>query len=649
MQLRKFFVSPLLLIISSPTAYAAQVAQQVETLPTLTITADAPFTEQDPYNTATLTRVPYKELIQSGKRDIAGILQGYTGVAAGSVSRGYPARLSIRGSAGALGMVTVDDIPLMGVTHNLINLAAFTSESLESMDIVRGPGAYRYANTALGGVIRLSTRDNKDTNAFFRMEGGSFDTISETAGASAAGNLGRATVTLNRDDILTGSNISDPALGNRENDGARSTMAIGRYTLYPTDNLELNGTLLYNKGHSDLDGYKYFPQLSFLGATDNTRAFASTDTWLAQQTAVLTVSPHWQSSLKLGLSQQALNVRLAIARPLGDTLYVPFEFTNRLLLANWRNQHDYEWGAGDSNRLSLHWGGAVQEETGDGSFIFNLIQRQRSSPINHQRTTSTGFAGADFTLGQWSASAGVRVNHYNDFGTHPNYYFGLGWQVLPQLKLRGTAGVGFRVPSINEMWTPMLGNAQLKPERAVSGELGLDWQPLDKLSITLTGFYTRYHNLIASLPEIPVIAPINADRVRVQGLEMAWRYAILANASLGTDYTYTDSHNEQTGHNLINTPPHSARFFGDWQASQLPVTLHLEGIYTGGWQWQTPQDTSVGVDDSFRVNLQMSYSIQQNAQVYIRGENLNNNRNPMIPTFGSPGVAVYGGIKLSLF
>uniref|UniRef100_UPI0015C63CE0 TonB-dependent receptor domain-containing protein n=1 Tax=Crenothrix polyspora TaxID=360316 RepID=UPI0015C63CE0 len=140
-----------------------------------------------------------------------------------------------------------------------------------------------------------------------------------------------------------------------------------------------------------------------------------------------------------------------------------------------------------------------------------------------------------------------------------------------------------------------------------------------------------------------------ADRVRVQGLEMAWRYVVASNASVGTDYTYTDSHNAQTGHNLINTPPHNARFFGDWQASVLPVMLHLEGIYTSGWQWQTPANTSVGVDDSFRVNLQMSYNIKQNAQVYVRGENLNNNRNPMTPTYGTPGVAVYGGIKLSLF
>uniref|UniRef100_UPI0015C61CF6 TonB-dependent receptor plug domain-containing protein n=1 Tax=Crenothrix polyspora TaxID=360316 RepID=UPI0015C61CF6 len=150
-------------MMSTQAVYATQNQEQIETLPTLTITAGASPENQDQHNTATITSVPYKELIQSGKRDIAGVLQGYTGVAAGSLSRSYATRLSIRGSTGTLGMVTVDDIPLLGIANNLMNLAPFAAESLESMDIVRGSGAYRYGNTALGGVIRLSTRDNKKT------------------------------------------------------------------------------------------------------------------------------------------------------------------------------------------------------------------------------------------------------------------------------------------------------------------------------------------------------------------------------------------------------------------------------------------------------------------------------------------------------
>jgi hypothetical protein len=47
------------------------------------------------------------------------------------------------------------------------------------------------------------------------------------------------------------------------------------------------------------------------------------------------------------------------------------------------------------------------------------------------------------------------------------------------------------------------------------------------------------------------------------------------------------------------------------------------------------------------VNLQDVYAPSKTIQVYIRGENVTGNRTPDDFSYGKPGAAVYGGIKLA--
>jgi vitamin B12 transporter len=195
---------------------------------------------------------------------------------------------------------------------------------------------------------------------------------------------------------------------------------------------------------------------------------------------------------------------------------------------------------------------------------------------------------------------------------------------------------------------PFFDNPQLKPERAVSGELGLDWQAAENLSFSLTGFYSRYRNMIAFVPEQNLLNHVNAENVRLQGLEVEARYRPQKDLNIGVDYTYTDSRNAASARQLIDVPVHRARLFGAWQASAVPVSLYLEGIFASGWDWQNAPATRVGVGDSLRMNAQLGYHLTKTAMLYVRGENLNDDRTPLYPTYGTIGVALYGGVRLSL-
>jgi outer membrane receptor protein involved in Fe transport len=87
------------------------------------------------------------------------------------------------------------------------------------------------------------------------------------------------------------------------------------------------------------------------------------------------------------------------------------------------------------------------------------------------------------------------------------------------LKLRASGGYGFRLPTYTDLYysdPATIGNANLKPESAWSGEAGADWSPSSRLTLSATGFYSRQHDAIdylraATLPNshLPAGCPAN--------------------------------------------------------------------------------------------------------------------------------------------
>lgn len=68
-----------------------------------------------------------------------------------------------------------------------------------------------------------------------------------------------------------------------------------------------------------------------------------------------------------------------------------------------------------------------------------------------------------------------------------------------QWKLRAAGGYGFRLPTYTDLYysdPTTIGNSNLKPESAWSGEGGVDWYAGSKITASLTAFYSRQHDAI---------------------------------------------------------------------------------------------------------------------------------------------------------
>jgi vitamin B12 transporter len=77
------------------------------------------------------------------------------------------------------------------------------------------------------------------------------------------------------------------------------------------------------------------------------------------------------------------------------------------------------------------------------------------------------------------------------------------------------------LPSYTELLFVFFGNPNQKPERATSGDVGLEWFPIKNLGLTANGYYQRFHGLITSAYGV-LQAPItvNLPDANIAGLEL---------------------------------------------------------------------------------------------------------------------------------
>ena len=141
----------------------------------------------------------------------------------------------------------------------------------------------------------------------------------------------------------------------------------------------------------------------------------------------------------------------------------------------------------------------------------------------------------------------------------------------------------FRIPTFNDLYWDGLGNPDLKPEKAIQGEIIHEFK-VEKIKITLTNFYNDISQMIRWVPQSSdVWRPVNVDKVRVFGgevmlnVKLKWLNDNLVDVNSG--YSYTSSKNIETDKQLFFTPYH--KFFGNINYYHKKVSLFIQNVYTG--------------------------------------------------------------------
>lgn len=221
-----------------------------------------------------------------------------------------------------------------------------------------------------------------------------------------------------------------------------------------------------------------------------------------------------------------------------------------------------------------------------------------------------------------------------------------GYWLSSKLKLHASVSRAFRLPNYTDLYysdPANLGNPNLKPERAMAYEAGINWYPSSRWRISAAVFDRNEHN------DIDYVRPnsssiweaMNFDHLNFVGFEATVNLSLPRAQSLALEYTAL--HGAEAALNgfqskyVFNYPVQQA--VAGWQHSS-----------SRGWLARL----RVGVTDQYQRN---AYTLldasaawtRLRVHPYVRASNLLNSAYQPIYGVAMPGRAFLGGLELCVF
>jgi len=171
----------------------------------------------------------------------------------------------------------------------------------------------------------------------------------------------------------------------------------------------------------------------------------------------------------------------------------------------------------------------------------------------------------------WELTAGLRYDHYSDFGSSLNPRFALVWQTNAELTTKLLYGRAFRAPSFLEQYginNPVaLGNPDLVPEKIETWELVFMRHSADKSRVSFNLFYYQWQDAIRFVPEL-LADTSTAQNIGTQtgyGFEIEGKWKFGKNFNLLSNYAFQRAKDENANHDAGNAPHHQIYLRTDWQ------------------------------------------------------------------------------------
>jgi len=588
--------------------------------------------------------IPGSELRDRQITTVADALRQVPGLSvARSGSMGALTSIFQRGGESDYNLVYLDGIQLNAFGGGF-DFAHLSSSNIDRIEIARGPQSALYGSNAIGGVVRIVTKESGPPSADASIEGGSFGTLRTTASTSGSidnwswnGGFDRlASDGFNGQHTSTGEEIQNDHY-------ARNDLTAGggwRNAAGAT----VRGELRYGHDERGFPGpFGSNPIGAFSGI--DLVSNGTNDRW------GLGVGATVPSGRKVRTSGQ-----VTWMRDEGDFVS-PFDTsTARSRRATSRFQTDIAAAAG----LDISAGAEFEGEQARSTYI---TDDQGQMPIDR---SIQGYFGE----ARWSAdsrlyvTAGGRVERIHrdsiaaldsQFSPRPEMPADTVVSFNPKVaaayyisnargsetKVRGAAGTGIRPPDGFEL--AFTNNPSLKPERSRSFEAGIDQGfASGRGLIEATWFHNTFDDLIVAVGSFTQSSRYVTDNIsnaRAQGLELATTlrghasgldlrgrvgYTLLDSEILAVDLADAAPSPFKVGDPLLNRPRHQWAL--DASVSRSAVTAWIRGGGRGRVLAVEPSSgTFGGVFDAAGYNVWStgaSWQVLRRLELFGRIENL---------------------------
>ena len=577
-----------------------------------------------------------------------------------SVSRGGSltglSQVRIRGEEASHTKVFVDGIEANVGSSGEFDFTHLSAGNIERIEVLRGPQSGLYGSGASSGVINIITRSGKGpAQVTLTTEGGSFGT--GRIAASLSGGNERAHGLLAFDYLGTrGFNIAP--IGN-ENDEAKRSTFMFKGGVMLTDSVALDLVLrnVNKSGDRDNDGGPG----PLAQQSDSPSQFASTALLGGAALRINSFGGRLTHKLFVNASQTRLD----------DTDISSFgTFFSR------NDNERLKFGYATTLRLDPPLMRAARHTL--TALVENEVER--FNPVTDddrwRSREHVAFVG-EFKGEYWRQlhlaatlrhDAKIAVedprSQAGDIDGFTTWRASVAW-AIPNLGLRphASVGTGVKLPTMFEQFgfvpTLFQPNPGLQPERTFGWDAGLEttlWG--GRAVVDVTYFRQRLENEIETFYD-PTLGAFGlftaANRTGFshrEGVETSVKLRLTDQVTLGGAYTFLNA-TEPDGSREIRRPRHSGRIDLGYVFDNGRGKLTLSGVYNGratDYAFTLPffdPRVLVTLDDYWLVTAAASYQIQPGVEVFGRIENLLDIDYREIYGFNTPGIAAYGGVKLT--
>jgi vitamin B12 transporter len=538
----------------------AQEPQDTTRLPELVVTPTRLPAEPDQVVSSVTTirgedlRVRGVHFLQDALREVPGASVVQIGSFGGVTS------LFLRGGESDYVKVLIDGVPA-NQAGGAFNWANLTTDNIDRIEVLRGPGSVIYGSDAVSGVVQIFTRQGEpglsveadgEAGAFGTIRGrgallGGTSTLAYSADASRFWTDG--IYRFNSDYGNTALSASLRARPDARTDAAVSARFNDSRYQFPTD---FAGIL------SDSNQGSTEEMLSL--AADMGRRFG-----------------------------ERVDVRLTAGANLTDGTFddapdspsdtVGFGFASHRDTRAERGTLDARVNAGLGDVVTITAGAQVERESerqsGETTSNFGGITTTPETPFDRDRTTLGYYAQGLLDLpGGLAVNLNARLDDNSAFGTFFTYRAGAAYRLTARTRIRGSVGRSFKAPTFCEQFCDapfVVGDSSLRPERSTSWEAGIERELLPaRLSVWATYFNQRFRDMVvydgSGAPGDPTYR--NGAAARSRGLEAGVSVGVGSTTTASASYTYlstlaTDdaglpSASFAAGSRLIRRPQHAA-------------------------------------------------------------------------------------------
>lgn len=432
--------------------------------------------------------------------------------------RGKTSSVFIRGTENRHAILLVDGVRLGSATAGTPTWETIPIESIERIEVLKGPASALYGSEGVGGVVQVFTRKGREgfhPNAAFTA--GAHHYWSTSAGFAAGQGPLTYSLSLQRE-RERGFNATQPYVSpasnyNPDRDPFWQDSLTGSLGYDFGGGWSADASVLYS------DGVNHFDEGGL--AVDRQSAVRAA---IAQAGLKGRIVPGWTTELRVSRGSDTANA--LVARPVNFSAF-------------------------RTDQTAIEWQNTV--ETPIGAAVLGLEQREQevsgttAYPIRSRDIRSL-FAGLNGSSGRHSWQANLREDRNSQYGSADTWFAGYGFRLTDSWRVHASKGTSFVAPSFNQLYFPGFGNTALRPEFGRNTDIGVTWSAGGQ-EVKLVRFENELSDLIVNAPGPAGLQPTNVQRARIEGWSLGYAGKFGA-TGVHADLELLDPRNLTTGRRL---------------------------------------------------------------------------------------------------